>query len=155
MTTGRADLMFIDTNILVYSTLDQSPLHIVAKDFIERAGECNLSLWVSRQVLREYAVVITRPQLISQPLIAMDAARHVQAFEQRFQVANEDARVTAQLRSLMISIPLAGKQIHDANIVATMLVYGIGRLLTHNIDDFKRYTHLITIDPLVDGSLAA
>ncbi len=32
-----------------------------------------------------------------------------------------------------------GKQIHDANIVATMLVYGERRLLTFNADDFRRY----------------
>ena len=30
-------------------------------------------------------------------------------------------------------------QIHDANIVATMLAYGEGRLLTFNTADFRRY----------------
>lgn len=34
---------------------------------------------------------------------------------------------------------IGGKQIHDANIVAVMQEYGIKRLLTHNLDDFKRY----------------
>ena len=28
---------------------------------------------------------------------------------------------------------------HDANLVATMLAYGIDTLLTFNIDDFKRF----------------
>lgn len=42
-------------------------------------------------------------------------------------------------------------QVHDANIVATMLAYGIPRLLTHNVDDFKRFAHLIAVLPLVEN----
>ncbi|MEH2170887.1 MAG: hypothetical protein V7K41_30400 [Nostoc sp.] len=41
-----------------------------------------------------------------------------------------------------------GKQVHDANIVATMLVYGIPQLLTHNTSDFARFSGLITVLPL-------
>ena len=38
-----------------------------------------------------------------------------------------------------------GKQIHDANIVATMLAYGERRLLTLNARDFRRYTDRIEL----------
>jgi predicted nucleic acid-binding protein len=43
---------------------------------------------------------------------------------------------------------IAGKQVHDANIVATMLVHGITQLLTQNIADFSRFSSLITVMPL-------
>ena len=33
----------------------------------------------------------------------------------------------------------SGKQVHDANIVATMLAHGVGRLLTFNVADFQRF----------------
>jgi predicted nucleic acid-binding protein len=46
-------------------------------------------------------------------------------------------------------ISSAEKQVHDANITATMLVYGIESLLTHNIADFQRFSHLITVVPLI------
>ncbi len=46
-------------------------------------------------------------------------------------------------------IPAAGKQVHDTNIVATMQVYGIIGLLTHNVADLTRFAALITIVPLV------
>ena len=39
-----------------------------------------------------------------------------------------------------------GKQIHDANIVATMLRYGVLALLTCNPEDFLRFKTLITIE---------
>lgn len=43
---------------------------------------------------------------------------------------------------------MSGKQIHDANIVATMIAYRIEYLLTHNVVDFERFTSLIHILPL-------
>ncbi len=36
--------------------------------------------------------------------------------------------------------------IHDANIVATCLAFKIPRLLTHNVSDFQRYRHLLSIE---------
>ena len=42
-----------------------------------------------------------------------------------------------------------GRRIHDANIVATMLVYGIPRLRTNNPEDFVRFATLIEVLPLV------
>ncbi len=42
-------------------------------------------------------------------------------------------------------IDVGGKQIHDANIVATMLAYGERRLLTFNVADFRRYVDHIEL----------
>ena len=36
-------------------------------------------------------------------------------------------------------VAVGGRQIHDANIVATMLARGEHRLLTFNVADFRRY----------------
>ena len=43
------------------------------------------------------------------------------------------------LFSLCRGVRVAGRQIHDANIVATMLAHGERRLLTFNQRDFRRY----------------
>ena len=69
-------------------------------------------------------------------------------FSSYFHIAENTALVTERLLKLMTEINIGGKQVHDANIVATMLVYGIPRLLTHNIGDFARFSELITILPL-------
>jgi predicted nucleic acid-binding protein len=68
----------------------------------------------------------------------------------RFHVAEEGPAVTANLLTLLSSIPIAGKHVHDANVVATMQAHGIPRLLTHNTVDFARFARLITVLPLVD-----
>ena len=47
--------------------------------------------------------------------------------------------VMAMLVVLCREVPVGGKQIHDANIAATMLAHGERRLLTLNAKDFRRY----------------
>ena len=47
--------------------------------------------------------------------------------------------VTDRLLALCREVSVGGRQIHDANIVATMLAYGERRLLTFNTADFRRY----------------
>ena len=68
--------------------------------------------------------------------------------EDQFQVADDTAIVTAQLINLMKNIKAGGKQVHDANIVATMLAYNIPCLLTHNIKDFQRFEDAIKIEEM-------
>jgi hypothetical protein len=54
----------------------------------------------------------------------------------------------AQLIALMGKFQIGGKQVHDANIVATMLAYGVPCLLTHNVKDFRRFGQLVTIEEI-------
>lgn len=67
-----------------------------------------------------------------------------------FKIADETEEVTTQLLALMKAYPTGGKQVHDANVVATMLVNGIDTLLTTNIEDMKRFADRITILSLED-----
>ena len=41
-----------------------------------------------------------------------------------------------------------GKQIHDANVVATMPTYSVPVLLTHSVADFARHGELISLRSL-------
>lgn len=148
MTSGAADPLFTDTNILVYTSVTAAPFHQVALRSLERLYDAGTELWVSRQVLREYLAARSRPQTFSLPTPAAVLAERVRHYETRFRVAEDSPAVTERLLQLMQQIPIGGKQVHDANIVATMLVHGVPRLLTANAGDFRRFSHLITIEPL-------
>lgn len=54
-----------------------------------------------------------------------------------------------QLCLLLEQVKFGRKPVHDANIVATRLAYGIPRLITYNVEDFRRLDGLIRSD---DGS---
>jgi len=79
------------------------------------------------------------------------ALQQIDDLQLLFNVADETADVTRTLLDLVKTYPTGGKQIHDANIVATMLVYGIETLLTQNVADMKRFSGKVTILPLEQG----
>ena len=147
--TGDSSV-FVDTNILVYASIPETPLHSVALDVVQTLERTGKALWVSRQILREYVATLTRPQTFGGSIPVALVVEEVSQFESRFRVAEDNAQVTASLLALIQQVLVGGKQVHDANIVATMQAYGIEQLLTHNTIDFERFAALITVLPLVD-----
>jgi predicted nucleic acid-binding protein len=142
-----AEPVFIDTNVLVYANQANATEHVRATSLVRDAEARSAALWISRQVLREYLSAVTRSQAAGPALSLQIAVTRVRWFAQRFRVADETAEVTGNLLSLLDSVPAAGKQVHDANIVATMLAHGIRHLLTFNVADFRRFEAFITIEP--------
>ena len=65
----------------------------------------------------------------------LDVDRYASAFE----ILEDGQTAMDMLASLCREVPVAGKQVHDANIVATMLAHGERRLPTFNVKDFRRF----------------
>lgn len=148
MMNGNVDSAFIDTNILVYANVIESPLHQLALNTIQFYYDSGTELWISRQVLREFIAVMTRPQVFSKPIPISVTTDRVRFFQAHFQVAEDGPQITKTLLTFVERFYIGGKQIHDANIVATMQVYGIRDLITHNVSDFKRFSDIINILPI-------
>jgi predicted nucleic acid-binding protein len=105
--------------------------------------------WTSRQVLREFLASTTRSGAVV-PSPTFDAlSQAVRQFESDFEIADEDAAVTVVLLDLLKSRTVRGKQIHDANIVATMRRYGVPTLLTYNTGGFAKHVPAISVLPLI------
>ena len=89
--------------------------------------------------MREYLAVVTRPGGGSEPIPMADALADVERFAAAFEVLEDGPEVGVRLAELCRTVALAGRQVHDANIVATMLAHGETRLLTANRGDFQRF----------------
>ena len=100
---------------------------------------------MSRQILREYIAVMTRRQAWGQPLTLNEVIADTLAFVQRFTVLEDGPAIWEQLVELSRRFTFGGRQVHDANIVATMLAHGERRLLTFNAADFQRFAKVIEI----------
>ena len=131
--------MFVDTNVLVYSRIIEAPLHHVARESLERVRLSNEPLRISRQIIREYVAVVTRPQTWLDPLTTEEALEEIDWLISQFDILEDVPEVTQWLIHLITAVSVGGRQIHDANIVATMLAHGERRLLTFNTSDFRRY----------------
>jgi predicted nucleic acid-binding protein len=146
---------FLDTNVLLRGVISTFPLHQEAKALIFEQRQNNVELWISRQVIREFLVQVTRPQPFVEPLRIEEVEAHLISFPTLFHIADENAEVTNHLLALLKQYPTGGKQVHDANIVATMLAYGIDTLLTQNISDMARFVDKVKILPLTTNSQTA
>jgi predicted nucleic acid-binding protein len=139
----------IDTNIVLRALHPNLPDHLLCRRLILNARTLGEELWVSRQIIREYLVQVTRQSgMMVTPLTGKEAARQVRLIERLFIVADETKAVTDKLMELVREYPTGGKQIHDANIVATMIVNDIHALMTLNEVDFRRFAPLITLQSL-------
>lgn len=143
MTTG--DKVFLDTNVLLRANHAGLGLHHEANDLLLQWKQDNVELWISRQIIREYLVQITRPGLLAEPLTAAQVEAQVKGLRKAFQIADETDAVTDKLVGLLQTFPSGGKQIHDVNVIATMLVYNIGTLATTNFEDMKRFAGRVKI----------
>jgi predicted nucleic acid-binding protein len=154
MTTGDGESVFVDTSVLVYAAVVSAPYHQHARQSLGQLQERGAELWVSQQVLREYLAVLSRPQTFARPLPIEVLVADIRNFLTRFRVAENGPVIMDRLLTLLLQVSIGGKQVHDANIVATMQAYGVQRLLTANASDFARFGHLITVDPLVSRGAA-
>ena len=141
----------LDTNVLLTATDEGRTGHDRALKVVNEWPALGTILYTSGQIIREYITVATRPLSHNGLSLAMaQALANAHAFRQRMRLLAEDAKVATRLIVLLEEIKCAGKQVHDANVVATMLVNGIGTLITLNTEDFSRYGRYIHVSGLPD-----
>lgn len=143
-----AEAVFVDTNVLVYASRPSAAQHVAAQSALSRLEREGAVPWVSHQVLREYLAAVTRPQATAPALPMGTAIADIHRFQRLFQIAEERPEIFDRLLEILATHSSGGRQVHDANIVATMLDHGIRRLLTFNTADFQRFDDLIELEPL-------
>ncbi len=120
-----------------------------AQQLLESADEKQWVLVMTSQVLREYLVVATRPVKVNGlGLSALAAAQNITAFLSRVALLAESLETSKRLLTLVEEGRAAGKQIHDANLIAAALTLGVRRVVTDNAAHFKRFDDLLTVAPL-------
>jgi predicted nucleic acid-binding protein len=149
MATTAVEPVFVDTNSLIYAHQTLSPFHALATAKLQALATAGHPLFISRQILREFLAVMSRPGALTAPVSMSTLLADVRLIQAQFSMAEDGSAATANLLNLLAVIPCAGRQIHDANIVATMLAHGIPNLLTHNVADFQRFAAYVTVVPLV------
>ena len=134
--------LFLDTNLLIEATNAKRRQHEQVRALIETHPR----LVFSAQVLREYLVVATRPtEANGLGLSLPDALENVHAFRENIRLLPEERPILPTLIKLVGEIPCAGKRIHDAHIVATLMVHKVGRIATLNAEDFRAFSKWIVV----------
>jgi predicted nucleic acid-binding protein len=147
--TKIADRVLLDTNVLLAATSEGREEHARAVDALDRWPGSGVTLYASGQILREYLAVATRPAPQNGlGLTQSDAVANARAFRDRLRVLDETAQVRERLLGLLDETACTGRQIHDANVVATMLAHGLDVVVTMNVRDFARFRAWVTVRAL-------
>jgi predicted nucleic acid-binding protein len=140
------DRVMLDTNVLLAATDEGRAEHHDALTVVNDWAARRTDLCTSGQILREYLAVATRPDDKNGLGLSLpDALKNVRAIRQRTTLLAEDAKVADRLTGLLADVECRGKQVHDANLIATMLAYGIGSVVTMNVQDFARFAGHVTL----------
>jgi len=152
MATRAADLVapparaMLDTNVLLAATDEGRAQHDQALRIVNDWPGRGTTLYTSGQIMREYLAVATRPaEKNGLGMRLADALANVRAFRARTSLLAEDGKVADRLLTLLDDIACGGKQIHDANVVATVLVHGIETIVTINVVDFTRFERQVRL----------
>lgn len=140
--------LFVDTNILIFATNELSEWHLPAEKTLHEARQIDIDLMISSQILREYLAAATRISAMGNGLPLSKILENGRVFRNEFTVVEDSPFVLDVLIDILQKTTVAGKQVHDANIVASMQVHEVHHLLTHNTADFERFSSFITILPL-------
>lgn len=150
MTTTSADpaaLVVVDTNVLLTATDRSRAAHSAATEFLN-GDERRLAM--TPQIVRAYLAVATRPvEVNGLGLSGQDAAANVEQFLRDMELLPEDGATTRRLVDLIAQDSAAGRQVHDANLVAVALAHKADTIVTDNARHFARFADLITIENLV------
>ena len=134
----------IDSNILLRISRRDDPDYQIVDGALERLLRDDTELYYTHQNIAEFWNVWTRPaDKNGFGLTGETAEREIGKFEGMMKLAGDSVLVYERWRQLVRDYRVKGVQVHDARLIAAMLVHGIPNLLTLNVADFARYAGVI------------
>jgi predicted nucleic acid-binding protein len=112
------------------------------------------SLSYTHQNIAELWNAMTRPAPRNGfGLTAKEAEREVRVIEAGMTLLPDSEAVYQQWRRIIVQFGVSGVQVHDARLVAAMLVHGVSHILTLNVSDFSRYDGIVAVHPSAVSTL--
>ncbi len=142
--------VLLDTNILVYLTSSQSLFQRAAKEAVKKELQEGAKLYVTMQILREYAKVMTTVKdsqtgnVVNSLQVTLAA---IQQFRHNIQVIGDSPQSFEKWLELLEKYDVHGRAVFDTQIAAQMLQSNVTHILT-NDERFSRYSDIVTIIPL-------
>jgi predicted nucleic acid-binding protein len=145
MTTGDKRC-FVDTNVLIYSTVAGNPWYAESRHWLVLQHQMGTLLYVTPQILREYLVVLTRGTVFEVQFTVEQAVTALNDMLPWLHVLDEPSGLQRTLCELVLKHQVRGKHIHDANVVAAMLLHSVYYLATYNRADFVVFDEITLVD---------
>ncbi|MBC6477471.1 MAG: PIN domain-containing protein [Hormoscilla sp. GM7CHS1pb] len=138
----------IDTNVLLRNVQPHHPMHSSGVSAIRILLARDEDLCIVPQNIIEFWNVCTRPvESNGLGMTAAQAEAEVREIERIFSMRLDRAQMYQEWRRLVANYAVKGVKVHDAKLVASMLVHGLTHILTFNFRDFARYSEVTAVHP--------
>lgn len=142
----------VDTSILARLANTADPRYLVAIRAIVELHRLGEVVHVTAQNFVEFRNMATRPKAVNGlGLSAADAEIKAARFEAMFPLLAETPDIYPAWKTLVSTLGVVGKQVHDARLIAICHVHGVTHLLTFNLSHFARMTSfgrgVVIVDP--------
>lgn len=133
-------IYLVDTNVLLRFSRHGDPGYHIAQDVVLKLEAEGHQLQTTLQNLAEFWNVSTRPANRNGfGRTLPETNLFLQELELLFPLLPDSPAVYPVWRQLVVDYDVSGVQVHDARLVATMIVHDVKHILTFNTQDFVRY----------------
>jgi toxin-antitoxin system PIN domain toxin len=139
----------IDTNILAYARIENSPSHKAAVRFLEGIGD-RQDVVISELVLMELYLLLRNEKVLLPPLSAPEAAAecHLLRAHPRWQLV-DSADVMKEVWPIAAQEGFARRRIFDVRLAKTLQSHGVTEFATANTKDFEGLGFQRVWNPLI------
>ena len=137
-----------DTNLLLRLADPDSEQHAVATQALARLLGQGDEVYLTPQNFIEFWAVATRPvEGNGFGWTSERTAKEVADLQERFPMLPDSPEVFTRWLELVQRLPVRGKRVHDARLVAVLQAHAVEHLITFNTADFAAFSFLSLIDP--------
>ena len=143
-------MFVVDTNLLVYAAIRESPGHEGARRLVEEWGSSTEAWSITWSIVYEFLSVVTRRSIYPRPLSFSESWEFIDALRAfpSFDILLETGRHAEIVSELAREYPhLTGTRFHDLHIAAVMRERGITDIRTADAD-FHQFKFLRVSNPL-------
>jgi len=138
----------LDSNVFLRLADKTDPQHKLILATIRKLRSDGVDLCYTPQVLSEFWNVCTRPTNARGGFgfTIEQTSRKADVIAKHFRLLPDNAATFNEWRRIVFDHKVSGVQVHDAKLVASMIVHGIGSLMTLNGRDFRRFKMITVVD---------
>ena len=143
-------IYLVDTNVLLRFSRLKNPRYQISRDAVHKLEADGHQLQTTLQNFAEFWNVSTRPtERNGFGRTPVETDELLQDLEKAFSLLPDSDDVYREWRRLVVKYNVAGVQVHDARLAASMIAHNVVHILTFNVTDFERYKSegIMAVDP--------
>lgn len=143
-------IYLVDTNVLLRFSRHEDPRYQIVQDTVHKLEAEEHQLRTISQNFAEFWNVSTRPtERNGFGRTSFETGQLLQRLERLFRLLPDSPATYPEWKRLVVNYSVLGVQVHDARLVAAMLVHDVTHILTFNTQDFTRYAPegIVAVDP--------